>query len=187
VAEIKTISPGYNRVRLDSDTSLMELPWCGKINLRGDPQNSRFANKVETGLGLDLPLEPNSCNKNETETIYWLGPDEWLVHCELSGTQSRIAQLKTALAGVHSAVVDLSDYYTVLRLDGPDSTRLLSKACPMDLHPDVFVKGACSQTRFGSASILLHKTSKTPTYDIQVRWSFTEYVWDYLVSGMAAL
>jgi sarcosine oxidase subunit gamma len=187
VAEIKTISPGYNRVRIDSDTSLMELPWCGKINLRGDPGNNRFVNKVEDVLGLDLPVEPNQCSKSEAGTIYWLGPDEWLVHCDLSGTQSKNRQLKTALEGIHSAVVDVTDYYTVLRLDGPDSTRLLSKGCPMDLHPDVFVKGTCSQTRFGNASILLHKTSKTPSYDIQERWSFTEYVWDYLVSGMAAL
>ena len=187
MTEIKSSSPGYNRVRIDSDTSLMELPWCGKINLRGDPQTNRFINKVEGILGLELPVEPNTCNKSEAETVYWLGPNEWLVHCELSRTQTRISQLESALAGVHSAVVDLTDYYTVLRLDGPDSTRLLSKSCPMDLHPDVYEKGACAQTRFGNASILLHKTSKNPTYDIQVRWSFTEYVWDYLVSGMAAL
>jgi len=187
VTEIKTISPGYNRVRIDSDTSLMELPWCGKINLRGDPQNSRFVKKVENILATGLPVEPNTCSRSETETVYWLGPNEWLVHCEISQTQPRISQLKTALSGIHSAVVDLSDYYTVLRLDGPNSSQLLAKACPMDLHPDVFVKGNCTQTRFGNASILLHRISNNPAYDIQVRWSFTEYVWDYLVSGMSAL
>ncbi len=187
MTEPKTTSPAYNRTRIDGDTSLVALPWCGKINLRGDPGNAAFINRAESEMGLALPVAANTCTKNDADTIYWLGPNEWLIHCPIAGAASRISCLKAALSGIHSAVVDVSDYYAVLRLDGPDSSTLISKACPLDLHACVFPAGACAQTRFGQASILLHKTSRTPAYDIQVRWSYTEYVWDYLVSAKNSL
>lgn len=187
--KLKTNSPAYNRTWIDGDTSLIDLPWCGKITFRGDSTNSQFVDSVETAIGLALPVVANTCNQNETTTLYWLGPNEWLLHCPVADTEHKMVSLKAALFGLHSAVVDVTDYYAVLRLAGPDSSTLLAKACPLDLHPDKFTNGMCSQTRFGQASILLHKstTSKVLAYDIQVRWSFTEYVWDYLASGMNAL
>ena len=187
MALIKTTSPAYNRSRIDGDTNLVELPLCGKINLRGDPDNSRFIKIVEAETGLTLPVEANTCTTNGSDKLYWLGPNEWLMHCDIDGVTDRILQLKSKLSGIHSAIVDVSDYYTVLQLDSPHSSALISKACPLDLHASVFPKGACTQTRFGHASILLHKISKTPTYDIQVRWTYTEYVWDYLISAMNTL
>ena len=185
--EIKTTSPAYNRTPIEGDNRLIALPWCGKINLRGQLSNRQFVEPIETTLSMAVPDQANSCTENDDSTLYWLGPNEWLLHCPLSATDRTISKLKTALSGTHSAVVDVTDYYAVLRLTGADSTALLAKACPLDLHPQVFATGACTQTRFGHASILLHKISSTPTYDIQVRWSFTEYVWDYLVSGMSTL
>ncbi len=185
--EVRTTSPADNRTQVDGDTCLFELPWCGKINLRGELNNPQFVNNVESTLGMMLPVVAHTCTKKDNTTLYWLGPNEWLLHCPLAETDSTLANLKVALLGSHSAIVEVTDYYTVLRLDGTDSSTLLAKACPMDLHPDIFMTGSCCQTRFGHASILLHKISNTPTYDIQVRWSFTEYVWDYLVSGMHTL
>lgn len=191
MAKLKTNSPAYNRTRIDDDTSLIELPWCGKINLRGDSNNSQFVDKVESEIGLALPIEANTCTKNDATTLYWLGPNEWLMHCPIADTENKISSLKAVLSGIHNAVVEVTDYYTVLRLAGPDSSSLLAKACPLDLHSARFANGMCVQTRFGQASILLHKispnSSGNSTYDIQVRWSFTEYVWDYLASGMNAL
>ena len=185
--EIKIISPVYNRVRIDGPVRLGELPLCGKINLRGDAGNKQFLAAVTSVLGIVPPIKPNTRHMGDTTTVFWLGPDEWLCHGGLLQTPTLVADLRSRLAGIHSAVVEVSDYYTVLRLDGSGSADLLSRACPLDLHPSVFNKGACAQTRFGHASILLHKISNAPSFEIQVRWSFAEYVWDYLVSGMRAL
>ena len=60
MAEIKLTSASYNRKPVDSDTSLIELPWCGKINLRGNPQNRQFIKKAESVFGLALPMEANT-------------------------------------------------------------------------------------------------------------------------------
>ncbi len=185
--DTKITSPVYNRVRIDGPTRLSELPLCGKINLRGNPRNKQFLTATASVLGMVPPIQPNTRHMGSTTTLFWLGPDEWLCHCEISQTETLIADLRSGLDGLHCAVVEVSDYYTVLRLDGSHSAALLSRACPLDLHPSVFGKGACAQTRFGHASIFLHKISNAPSFEIQVRWSFAEYVWDYLVSGMRAL
>jgi len=186
-ANLQTTSPAYNRSPIEGRNCLEQLPWCGKIILRGDAATRQFARKCEKTLGLALPVQANTCNTNDGSTCYWLGPDEWLLHCPLQDLEVRLAALHTALSGYHHAIVDVSDYYTVLKLDGPDASTLLAKACPLDLHPDVFAVGDCTQTRFGHASVLIHKLTDNPAYNIQVRWSFTEYLWDYLSSGMRAL
>ena len=187
MTNIKMTSPGYNRNTVDSRNSLSELSWCGKINLRGNPENTQFCKKAESILGMALPLVSGTCNQTNSRTVYWTGPDEWLVHCDLLDTENLIADLQKAMTGIHSAVVDVSDYFAILNLDGPDASVLINKACPLDLHPNEFKKGDARQTRFGHASILLHKLSDTPSYNIQVRWSYVEYVWDYLVAGMSTI
>ena len=182
----KTSSPAYNRERIQGDNNLLEMPWCGKIILRGDPTNSRILRKASSVLGADLPLEANTLAQGSDRTVFWMGPNEWLIHCTMEEAGDLLAKLRDALDGIHHAAVDVSDYYTVLELSGPDAAALLSRGCPMDLHATEFVPGSCAQTRFGHASILLHRTGETE-FRIQVRWSYTEYVWDYIASAVAGL
>lgn len=184
---IETTSPAYDRSPVSGKNTLEELHLCGKINLRGDPSNPKFVEKTASLLGFSLPLDANTHISNDTYTVYWMGPDEWLIHCELDKRQSTLQSLKTKLAGIHSAAVDISDYFTVLKLQGPDASSLIRKSCPLDLHINSFPDNSCTQTRFGHSSILLHRVDSAETFTLQVRWSYTEYVWDYLVSGMKAL
>ncbi|NKB77019.1 MAG: hypothetical protein GKR96_08200 [Gammaproteobacteria bacterium] len=183
---IKTTSPAYNRQRIEGDNTLIELPWIGKINLRGNAENKRFIEKVAAVVGCALPVEANTQEQHKSITVFWLGPDEWLIHCEIDAVAELMEKIKSDLSSIHHAVTDVSDYYTVLQLQGPDVTALLRKGCPLDLHPEVFKSSHCTQTRFGHASVLLHKLDKS-TFNIQIRWSYTEYLWDYLVSAMDAI
>ncbi|NKB63869.1 MAG: hypothetical protein GKR95_17725 [Gammaproteobacteria bacterium] len=185
-AVIKTTSPAYNRKRTEGDNTLVELPWIGKINLRGNPEDSRFVEKIKSVIEVELPLESNTQHHNNSVTVYWLGPDEWLIHCKIDRVQELMAELGSQLSSIHHAVTDVSDYYTVLQIQGPNATTLLRKGCPLDLHPEVFKSSHCSQTRFGHASILLHKLDSS-TFNIQIRWSYTEYLWDYLVTALDAV
>jgi len=180
-------SPACNLEPVEGSNSLREQPWRGKINLRGDPENRQFLTAVGSVLDVQLPLQPNTQHSTGDQTCYCTGPDEWLLHCPLDATGSIIQTLKEKLPDTHFAATEVTDYYTVLHLAGPDSIALLSRACPLDLHPTKFDVGDCAQTRFGHASILLHKTGDAPAFDIQVRWSYTEYIRDYLVSAMRAV
>ncbi len=201
---IKTTSPAYNRQPITDAISganrLCELPWQGKIILRGDSGNPQIIQKAGVALSVNLPTIANTVatSHNPNTTIFWMSPNEWLIHCDLTEVQNTMQRLSDHLSGHHHAVVEVSDYYTVLHLQDAHASALLAKACPLDLHNDHFPPNTCAQTKFGHASVLLHKLTATPSdtatdtatdtaYHIQVRWSYTEYVWDYLSSAMKTI
>ena len=159
--------------------SLQCIDWCGKINLRGDIDNAQFAETVQQICGVDAPRNAGEVAVGEQCTLFWLAPDEWLIHCPLAQTKPLLDQLHSRLHQQHFAATEISDYYVVLELNGADAADALARGCPLDLHPHNFARGQCAQTRFGNASVLLYKPDDARFY-IQVRWSFAEYVWEYL-------
>lgn len=162
--------------------TLEERAFLAKVNLRGDAGDQAFMTAVRDVLDCTLPVEPNTVAGGGERTVFWLGPDEWQVHCPEDEQHELVQRLRAALEGRHSAVVDVSDYYVVMRLSGPKILEVLAKGTPLDLHPRAFPPGSCAQTRFGHATVLLHKAADD-VVDLQVRWSFAEYVWSYIVDG----
>ena len=162
---------------------LSERPNIGKVNVRGIAEDTAFTVAVEKVLDLELPLVPNTTSNNEKYTVFWLGPNEWLIHCGEDKQAGLVAALRDSLQGQHAAVTDVSDYYLVIRITGEKAREVLSKGTPFDVHESVFKQGDCAQTCFGHATVLLYCVNETSVFDLQVRWSFAEYVWAYLVDG----
>ena len=190
--------PGWNRTPIEGNISLRERPWCGKINLRGNPKDAQFLNAAGEALGMPLPVDAGTTSANTSagdtstandEIIFWLGPDEWLLHCDLERTETLLQKLSAKLAptSIHHAATVVTDYYTVLELNGENAGAVLARGCPLDTHARRFKATHCAQTRFGNASILLYKPDAEPSFHLQVRWSFTEYVWDYLAKVIDTL
>lgn len=162
--------------------SLEERPFVGKVVLRGDCGDDAFIDAVKGVAGCAVPVKPNTVADGDDLKIFWLGPNEWQVHCPEDAQQGLIARLRDALAGQHAAVVDVSDYYVVMRLSGRMTIEVLAKGTPLDLHARAFPAGRCAQTHFGHATVLLHKVEDR-VVDLQARWSFAEYVWSFIVDG----
>lgn len=162
--------------------ALQERPFGGKVNLRGNADDQAFVDAVNGVVNCSPPTVPNTVATSADYTVFWLGPDEWRIHCTEDVRYALITRLQGALAGQHAAVVDVSDYYVVMRLTGDKSVEVLNKGTPLDLHPRAFPVGRCAQTRFGHATVLLRKLEDN-VLDLQVRWSFAEYVWLYIVDG----
>jgi len=177
-AEIETPLASVN---YSSDGLLMqELSLAGKISLRGEFSNPEVINAVKKStIGLPVELEANTFVRDNERSIFWLGPDERMIYTDLNSVDKQIAELRSALPDKSSAV-EVSDYYTVIRLSGEKVRPVLASGTPLDLHRSVFSKGRCAQTRFGTASVLLSVHDDIPLIDLQVRWSFAEYVWKYL-------
>jgi len=181
-----------NRAPVDGDIVLRELPPRGKINLRGDAGDGDFTAAAFDVLGVALPVAANTVAVTDGVTVFWLGPDEWLIHCKLTDTDALLQQLRARLAGMHFAATEVTDYFTVLELRGEQAAEVLARGCPLDLHARAFPAGACAQTRFGNATVLLHQPAAvdnavtnavdSTVFRIQVRWSFAGYVWDYLTT-----
>lgn len=167
----------------DAGIALSDRARLGKINVRGNPDNAEFRAGIEQALNMALPLAANTICGDDRHTLFWLGPNEWLLHCPEDTQSEMAAALRQALHGLHAAVTDVTDYYVVIRLSGEKAREVLSKGTPFDVHHTVFQPGQCAQTCFGHASILLHCVDSSPVFDLQVRWSFAEYLWMYLVDA----
>ena len=160
--------------------SLCEIPFTGKIILRGKADDTAFANAIQNTLGMTLPVQPNTAATNNGETLLWLGPEEWLLWTTDDNRQRQLDTLNAALASAHTAVVDVSDYYTIIRLSGKNADAVLAHGCPLNLDDTFTQNRQCAQSRFRNAAILLVKTDVNNSFDLQVRWSFARYLWDYL-------
>lgn len=162
--------------------SITELPFLGKVTLRGDAGDKGFADAVEKVLGVALPTAPMSSAQKGGIRVFWKAFDEWLIWTEADGQTKLIADLRAALDGVGKAVVDLSDYYTVIRVSGSLSRELLAKGCALDLHPRRFTPGQATGTGFHHATIFITLV-EGDTFDVMIRWSFADYLWDYFADG----
>ena len=163
---------------------LQAMPFSGKIIVRGNSADAQFCGAILESTKLQIPTKPNAVFSREGAVAFWLGPDEWLLRFDEFGeTAAAMASLKKSLAGIHSAAVEVSDYYAVLRIRGPHVREVLSAGCPLDLHPSAFEAGCCSQTRFSTAAILLYQVDDAPTFEVQVRWTFAEYLWKYFAAA----
>jgi sarcosine oxidase subunit gamma len=143
-----------------------------QLNLRGNPEDSRFVSTVEDILGQALPTVPNTLSR-AGHTVYWLGPDEWLV---LSDNQALAELLRRPLEGMHASLNDLSGGQIALCIAGPAVRDVLAKGCTLDLHPRVFTQGMCAQSGLARASVLLGLVDEPDRFDIVVRRSFADYL-----------
>ncbi|MEM7258906.1 MAG: sarcosine oxidase subunit gamma family protein, partial [Pseudomonadota bacterium] len=170
-------TPLNNQLHSREGLSIRELEPCSKITVRGNIADIAAAINGVTEMSADMPA--NTYTTNTAASLYWMGPDERMIHHTNADASALVLQLREKLPAGQSAVVDVSDYYTVIQLAGAKARASLASGTPFDVHPRVFTLGQCTQTRFGNASVLL-SCKPDDTFDVQVRWSFAEYVWQYL-------
>jgi sarcosine oxidase subunit gamma len=161
----------------DAGVVASERRFLSKVNLRGDAADPAFAAAAKKALGFAPPANPNTVDGKRDRYALWLGPDEWLV-VGAPGTEGRlVAGLRSALEGVVSAVTDVSEGRTVIRLTGHRARDVIAKGCPIDFHPRAFGPGRCAQSRYARALVILHQLDDAPTFDVYVERSFADYLW----------
>ena len=158
-------------------------PYLGYLNLRGDPGDERFLQTIHAALEQPLPLVSNTFTKALIPqeiaqghlSIFWLGPDEWLLVTEPGIEKALAGRLRENLAGQCHSLTDLTGAQVLLRLSGGHARDALAEGCTLDLHPKAFKTGQCAQTTLAKASILIALTDDLPVFDVIVRRSFAEY------------
>lgn len=147
------------------------------VNLRGDAEDPAFRAAVSQTLNLELPVQPCSSVADAVHRLVWVGPDDWFVIGPKGQASAIESRLRTALAGVHHALTDVSGGYSVLHLSGTPVREVLAQGCPLDLHPRAFGPGSSAGSLFFKTSIWLWQTDEAPTYEVLVRSSFMGYFW----------
>lgn len=158
-----------------SSVTVEVIPNLDYINLRGDPADNAFVSAVNQVLHQKIPLESNTFSSG-ISTVYWLGPDEWLIVTPGGERPTMPALLEDALSGMHASLNVLSGGQVALRISGDSAAAVLAKGCTLDLHPRSFATGQCAQTGLAKASILISKFDDVPTFEVFVRRSFAEYL-----------
>lgn len=159
----------------DPGVEVRILRETGFVNLRGDVNDARFAEAVQRATGQPPPGEPDTFFDGEHRT-YWLGPDEWLIGTAGGAAPALAGRLEDALGGLHAAVNDVSGGNVAIALHGPAARDILAAGCTLDLHPKVFTPGTCAQTGLAKAGVLLALRDESPTFEIIVRRSFSDYL-----------
>ena len=162
---------------------LRECPMRGLLILRGDGADPGFRSAVSSVLGLDPVVEPLTAVRQRDVAMLWLGPDEWLVVTPDRRVERIERVLRDALDGRPAALTDVSHSRAILVLEGPDARAVLSKGCPLDLHPRVFGPGRCAQSRLARCQVLIHQPSAAPAFEIYILRSFAQYAWTWLVDA----
>jgi sarcosine oxidase subunit gamma len=111
----------------------------------------------------------------------WLGPEEYLLLDTAGGTSSTLAaQLDHAIGDAPHSLVDVSHRQVALEITGPNASRLLNGACPLDLDIDAFPIDMCTRTVFAKAEIILWRR-RSDAFHVEVWRSFADYVAGILI------
>lgn len=145
------------------------------LNLRGNPDDAHFKKQIRETLGQPLPDKPNTLSVG-AHTIYWLGPDEWMLCCASDNADSLADKLRVATNDLHVVIYDLSGGMVTIKLTGDGVRRLLSKACTLDFHVDEFKPGDCAQSGLAKANVLIGHSKDGLAFSIVVRRSFADYL-----------
>jgi sarcosine oxidase subunit gamma len=172
---------GKRELRVDGQGCLLdEMPFIDMLLIRGDAGNPTFTDSVAICTSLTLPVQANTASINSDRQLLWLGPDEWLLKTRDGAGEAIESALRAALAGQHFSTVQVGSGYTTFTVVGDASGDLLSRACPLDLHPRAFPSGALAQTHMAKANVTLYCLKAQTHYEITVRRSFADYLFRWL-------
>jgi len=147
----------------------------GHINLRGDSANPEFISRAEEALGQSLPVASNTCSSGAC-SIFWLGPNEWLILTNAKAVGQTANALEEALTDVSSAINVVSGGQIALSMTGTRVRDLLAKGCTIDFHPREFSQGMCVQSGLAKASTVIAMPEADEAFTIIVRRSFSDYL-----------
>lgn len=152
------------------------LPDAAKFAFRGC---SSAVTAAGTSFGISFPQTPCRFSAKGNRTVYWLGPDEWLLVGSGEPSGRLYADLSIATARHSCSLVDVSHRSDAFALRGSQSAYILNHGCPLDLSIDAFPVGMCTRTIIGKASVLVSR-SHVDSFEIDVWRSFAPYVWQLL-------
>jgi sarcosine oxidase subunit gamma len=156
------------------------LPFYGKLLLRG---GQAVHERVDAALGFPLPGEPLRATVGVGAEALGLGPDEWLLLVPPALLDEAVTTLTTALNGLHHALVDVSERFIGLGVEGGIAADVLAAGCPLDLHPRSFPPGTATRTLLGKVEVILHRPEGHAGFRLYIGRSFLAYAWRYLLAA----
>ncbi len=164
-----------------------EIPFIGKLNLRGNSQDKDFLSKAGSVLETLLPIDPNTKIENAKFQVIWLSPNEWLINFLNNDIFTKIYnQLSNQLNPEKTSVTDISENKTIIRIVGDKSIELLRKFMILDIDNVLKDNSKVAQTIFVKIPVLIicnHLNDDKKSFDIHINRSHTNYLRNLLLDG----
>lgn len=165
--------------------TLAERRGLAAFILDGPVGDKAFMTAVAEQLGFALPHQPNSSTAGQGRVAFWIGPDRWQVLAPEREKADLESNLSLTLIGRRGALSEVGQARTILRVSGRQARALISKGCPLDLHPRAFPTGACAQSVMAGMAASLHAIEAGSVFDLQVTRSYGLTLWDWLCEAAA--
>lgn len=164
-----------------------EIPFVGKLNLRGNAKDKNFLTDVGSILETILPTDPNTKVENSDFQVIWLSPNEWLINF-LKNNKFSIIHNKfiNQLNPEKTSITDISENKTIIRLVGGKSIELLRKFMILDIEKILIDNSKVAQTIFVKIPILIirnHLEDEKQSFDIHINRSHANYLKHLLLDG----
>ena len=182
-------SPINNQIKFN-DISIREVSPIMKLNLRG--KKREFFTTVGKHLDMILPTEANTSSSSSKLTSIWLSPDEWMVISnELIEKDTNKHELEENLYNSISktnlgAVVDVTDQFTMLELEGSKIYELFSSGSPFNFNEFKEKKGSTTQTLLSNIDVIFHNKGEN-LVNLFVRRSFSEHLFSWINDSASRL
>ncbi|MDB2514860.1 sarcosine oxidase subunit gamma [Candidatus Pelagibacter bacterium] len=173
-----------------SGLNIKEISPIMKLNLRG--KSREFLSTIGKNINMILPLEANTSSSSDKYTSIWLSPDEWMVISNNSiDKENNNYEIEELLFNKISknnlgAVIDVSDQFILINLEGEKVFDLLSTGCPFDFTNFKTKKGAVVQTLLTQVDIIIHHKEQN-NINLLVRRSFSEHLMSWIEDAASRL
>ncbi|MEO0486061.1 MAG: sarcosine oxidase subunit gamma family protein [Pseudomonadota bacterium] len=164
--------------------SVRQLPQRGMITLRGD-LSSAALQAAATDISTGAFPERGHCDSMGARGIAWMSPDEALVMCPHDVVGTSVASLKSALAGTHHLVQDVSDARVIFAIEGDAARDVVAKLCPVDMRPAQFGPGRFRRTRLAQIPCAFWMRGDGGI-ELVVFSSVADYAWSVLSNAARA-
>ena len=172
------------------DISVKKVSPIIKLNLRG--KKREFFTTVGKHLNMILPTEANTSSSSSKLTSIWLSPDEWMiVSNELIEKDRNKYDLEEHLYNSISktnlgAVVDVTDQFVMLELEGSKIYELISSGSPFNFNEFRYKKGSSTQTLLNNIDVIIHNKGEN-LVNLFVRRSFSEHLFSWINDSASRL
>ena len=181
--------PINNQIKFN-DISIREVSPIIKINLRG--KKREFFTTVGKHLDMILPTEANTSSSSSKLTSIWLSPDEWMVVSnDTIKKDTNKYELEENLYNSISktnlgAVVDVTDQFTMLELEGSKIYELFSSGSPFNFNEFKEKKGSTTQTLLSNIDVIIHNKGEN-LVNLFVRRTFSEHLFSWINDSASRL
>ena len=182
-------SPINNQIKYN-DISIKEVSPIMKLNLRG--KKREFFTTVGKHLDMILPTEANTSSSSSKLTSIWLSPDEWMVVSnDLIEKETNNYELEENLYNSISktnlgAVVDVTDQFVMLELEGTKIYELFSSGSPFNFNEFKEKKGSTTQTLLHNIDVIIYNKGEN-LVNLFVRRSFSEHLFSWIDDSASRL